>query len=142
VLRGLPLLMLLSAVLPAQAALSTAEIPGDSARSRPATVMDPMRPPPFALRQYRLEKQTKQAGTAAPKPSRKSTTRWVLNSILYAPGRQRAIVNGRLLAVGERIGGARLVAIERDRVRLRLQDRSITLKLGTARLDLKKTRKR
>ena len=134
--------MLMSAVLPAWAALTMGESPGDSTHTRPAAVTDPMRPPPFALRQYRLEKQKKPASTAEPKPTRKTAARWVLNSILYATGRRRAIVNGRLLAVGERIGGARLVAIERDRVRLRLQDRTITLKLGTARLDLKKTRKR
>jgi hypothetical protein len=103
---------------------------------------DPMRPPAFALGKYRQEKlrqQSRPAGDNKPSGRRPS---WVLSSILFAPGRQRAIVNGRLLAVGDRVDGARLTAIERDRVRLSIQGRTITLKLGTRRLDLKKTRTR
>jgi len=103
---------------------------------------DPMRPPAFALGKYRQEKlrqQQRPAGGDKPAARRPS---WVLSSILFAPGRQRAIVNGRLLAVGDRVDGARLTRIERDRVRLSLQGRTITLKLGTRRLDLKKTRTR
>ena len=102
---------------------------------------DPMQPPPFALRQYRLEKQKQKVVASAAKPAARPKT-WMLNSILHAPGRQRAIINGRLLAVGERIDGARVIAIDRDRVRLSRQGKTIILKLETARLDLKKTRTR
>jgi len=105
---------------------------------------DPMRPPAFALQKYRQEKlrlrrQQRPAGGVKPVSKRPS---WVLSSILYAPGRRRAIVNGRLLAVGDRVDGARLTRIERDRVQLSIQGRIITLKLGARRLDLKKTRTR
>ncbi len=102
---------------------------------------DPMQPPPFALRQYRLEKRKQKAVASAAKPAARPKT-WTLNSILHAPGRQRAIINGRLLAVGDRIDGARVIAIDRDRVRLSRQGKTIILKLETARLDLKKTRTR
>ncbi len=107
-----------------------------------AVMGDPMRPPPFALRQYRRERRAKQtpALSASRKPARKK--QWVLNSILYAPGRKRAIINGRLRAVGERINGARLVAIERDRVRLSSQGQILMLRLEKARIILEKNRKR
>ena len=99
-----------------------------------------MRPPAFALRKYRQEKQ-KQAASGPGKPAPKQEP-LRLHSILFSSLRRRAIINDRLLAVGDRIDGAKLVAIERDRVRLSRQGRKIVLKLGTSRLEMKKTRTR
>ncbi len=103
-------------------------------------IHDPMRPPAFALRKYR--EQQRKSATATPAGPVVKTEPLLLHSILYSPARRRAIINGRLLAVGDRIAGAKLVAIERDRVRLLRQGSNIVLKLGTGRLEMKKPRTR
>ena len=137
-------LLLLLAMLPLQAAqLDANRAVAPAAANTPAagkSVRDPMRPPAFALQKYRQEKQ-KQAAAGSRKPAPKQES-LRLHSILFSSLRRRAIINGRLLAVGDRIDGAKLVAIERDRVRLSRQGRKIVLKLGTDRLEMKKTRTR
>lgn len=140
---SLPLLLLL-AMLPLQAAqLDANRAVAPTAANTPVagkSVRDPMRPPAFALQKYRQEKQ-KQAAAGPRKPAPKQEP-LRLHSILFSSLRRRAIINDRLLAVGDRIDGAKLVAIERDRVRLSRQGRKIVLKLGTDRLEMKKTRTR
>ena len=103
-------------------------------------IHDPMRPPAFALRKYREQQRKSSAITPARTAAKAKPLR--LHSILYSPARRRAIINGRLLAVGDRIAGAKLIAIERERVRLLRDGAKIVLKLGASRLEMKKTRTR
>jgi MSHA biogenesis protein MshK len=42
-----------------------------------------------------------------------------LQSILVGPGRRHAVIDGRQVKVGDRVGDARIVAIDFDAVRLR-----------------------
>lgn len=46
----------------------------------------------------------------------------VVTSILYSPQRRAALVDGRIVTVGDRVGGGRVSAIERDAVVLETDD--------------------
>lgn len=54
---------------------------------------------------------------------------WQLGSILIAPQRRVAVINGRSLSVGSQVSGAKVVAIEADQVRLRRGNREFVLDL-------------
>jgi len=53
----------------------------------------------------------------------------LLQSVLIGPGRRTAIINGQVLQIGARVGEARLVKIEEDRVVLRTGSSHSTLRL-------------
>jgi MSHA biogenesis protein MshK len=53
----------------------------------------------------------------------------VLNAISLSPARRSAMINDRSVKVGEEIGGARVVAIERDGVRMQRGTEQFTLRL-------------
>ncbi len=55
--------------------------------------------------------------------------RWRLTSTLVAPHRRLAVINGRTVAQGERLGGARILAIRDGEVRVESRGRVITLHL-------------
>lgn len=84
--------------------------------SASSPLKDPTRPPTL--------KQVKKPPKAARKP-----LRWVLGSTLVSGQRRTAVINGRVLSVGERIAGARVLEIQPSRVRLRRNGRDITLVL-------------
>ena len=65
---------------------------------------DPTRPPNFSGLSL---------GAAAATPSGP-----VLQSIVLSPRRRLALIDGKLIGIGDRVGGATLVAIEIDSVRL------------------------
>ena len=54
---------------------------------------------------------------------------WQLGSILIAPQRRVAVINGRPLSVGDQVGGAKVMAIESGQVHLRRGSRTIVLEL-------------
>ncbi|RMG51379.1 MAG: hypothetical protein D6717_12945 [Gammaproteobacteria bacterium] len=80
---------------------------------------DPMQPP-------RIEVAAPAAKARAP--------RWYLSSVLVSPGRRVAIINGRAVAPGERVDGARVVAIHPERVILETRGRRIELRLPALKL--------
>jgi MSHA biogenesis protein MshK len=59
----------------------------------------------------------------------KTTPSLVLNAIRLSPTRRSAMINDRSIKVGERIGDARVVAIDRDGVRLQRGTEQFTLRL-------------
>ncbi len=74
---------------------------------------DPTRPPG-----YRLPR----SGPAAPQG-------WHLSGIWIRDGQRLALINGRMVRPGQRIDGARLVAVSPTAVRLARGDRIITVRL-------------
>ena len=60
-----------------------------------------------------------------------AAARYELSAILYSPDRRVAIVNGRSVREGQRVGRARVARIRRGRVELDLGDRRLTLALAT-----------
>ena len=59
----------------------------------------------------------------------KAVPRWVLSSTLIAPARRLATINGKTVGVGQKVGGARVVAINPAYVAIRDGDKEIILEL-------------
>lgn len=56
-----------------------------------------------------------------------------LSAIVYSPDRRVAVINGEPVAEGHKISGATVRRIERGRVELDYQGKSVNLKLSTLR---------
>jgi MSHA biogenesis protein MshK len=54
---------------------------------------------------------------------------WTLNTTVISPSRELAIINGKVLSVGDEINGAILLSIEHQQVKLSYKDDVIILKL-------------
>ena len=104
-----------------------------------AEVRDPMRPPPFALQKYKLEKLKKNPPPAPAPKSQQEEQPWVLNSILYSNERQHAVINNVLVRKGDTIRGARLVRLTPDSVRLVRKGRVIDLDLRSRYKSIRKS---
>lgn len=69
------------------------------------------------------------AGSDAAAGNAKAAPSLVLNAIRLSPTQRRAMINDRSVKVGERIGDARVIAIDRDGVRLQRGTEQFTLHL-------------
>lgn len=83
------------------------------------TLPDPTRPPAFLFAPV-------DSDAAA---TERSKAGLVLQSVLIAPGRRTAIIGGRHLAIGDRLGDLTLVRVEETEVLLRGPEGSRTLRL-------------
>jgi hypothetical protein len=104
-------------------------------------IQDPMQPPAFALEKFRLAKlknriKTVKTGVKVKKPVVKPLR---LTSILYSSGRKIAIIDNRMLRVGDTIRSARLIRINRHSARLLKKGKIIELKLSSDFSAIKKT---
>lgn len=88
-------------------------VPAD--RGNTASLSDPTRPPQRFV-------EPAASGDALSKGLQ-------LGAILIAPQRRVAVINGRPLSAGDRINGAKVVAIEPGQVRLQRGGRGFVLKL-------------
>lgn len=79
---------------------------------------DPTRPPAAAL-----------VSPAAPDTTAPERADMTLQAIVEAAGRRVAVVNGTRVEVGERVAGARILAIGSNHVRLQRADETIDLVL-------------
>lgn len=106
--------LLLASFLPAAWALAEAE-----------QRRDPLRPPGEVK--------------ADPAP-RFNASAWKLTSTLVADGRRVAIINDRAVQPGDRVGGARVLAIESGRVRLDYRGRKFTITRPGSRVRMRRQR--
>ena len=58
------------------------------------------------------------------------TVRYVVSAIFYSSDRRVAVVNGRAVSVGDRLGAARVVAIGPESLTLDVSGRHVTAKLA------------
>jgi hypothetical protein len=79
---------------------------------------DPLRPP--------VQQQP-----AAANPVNVNPADWRLASTLVADGRRVAVINGRVVAPGQSVDGARVLAVSRGEVRLRVGDQRFTIRSST-----------
>ena len=100
---------------------------------------DPMRPPEFAMKKFKLEK-AKSKGNASQKVVKKQVkaSPWVLSSILYSDQRKHAIINNTLVKQGDVIKGARLIRLRPNGVQLLNKGKIIDLTLGKSSNSVKK----
>ncbi|NOX09780.1 MAG: hypothetical protein GXP22_09910 [Gammaproteobacteria bacterium] len=59
---------------------------------------------------------------------------WILNSILHAPQRRIAIINGKSLTTGDTINNAQIIAINKDTVKLGSNKKAIILTLKSRKI--------
>lgn len=76
---------------------------------------DPTRPP------------TADAKTSYVTPKKNKRSRWTLHSTLVSSSRRTAVINNRVVSLGDRINGATVVSIQPSSVRLRAKGREVTL---------------
>lgn len=104
-------------------------------------IRDPMQPPAFALKQFKLAKIKARADggvkkTTVKKPSAKPLQ---LRSILISQTRKVAIINDRMLVVGDEIDKAKVVKILNDRVELIRKGKRIKLVLDNQLISIRKS---
>lgn len=102
---------------------------------------DPMRPPAYALEKYRLAKIKKTAVTRKVQKKVVAKHRWVLNSILFSPGRQHAIINNKLVNRGGKVDGAKLIELQSGSVTLLSKGKKIKLTINESQVRLKSIKK-
>ncbi len=100
---------------------------------------DPMQPPAYALQKFRqakLSAKPQVAKSTAVKPQQKPLQ---LTSILIARNRKIAIIDDQMLALGDRIRGAKLVGLTRASARLVRKGKVINLSLNNDSTAIKKS---
>lgn len=102
---------------------------GVGALAKAEELRDPMQPPAFALQKIRQARLSGKPATPAVSVSRAKQKPLQLTSILFSPNRKIAIIDDQMLAVGDRIRGARLVKLTRVRARLVRKGKVINLSL-------------
>jgi len=105
-----------------------------------AEFYDPMKPPPYAMNKFRLEKISKTSRVKKPQPGSKKIAPWVLSSILFSSQRKHAIINNKLVKKGDVIRGAKLIRLKPDSVRLSAKGKVIDLSLRKQFKSIKKSR--
>jgi len=91
---------------------------------------DPMQPPTFALNKFRQAKLSKRPQVIKSVVKKTPEKLWVLTSIIYSSNRKIVIIDDQMLAVGDKIRGARVVSISRDEARLVRKGKVIKLSLN------------
>ena len=102
--------ILLASVAAALALMGAAHVSAEA-------INDPMQPP------GREMAGRGKAGTPA------AATRYRLDSVIIAPNRRQAIINGQRLSLGESIGGSRLIDVQATQVTLLVGGKSHVLTL-------------
>jgi hypothetical protein len=104
---------------------------------------DPMQPPAFALEKFRQAKfknRIKAVKTGV-KVKKSVVKPMQLTSIIYSPDRKIAIIDDRMLRVGDTIRNAKLIRINRNSARLLKKGKFIELNLSGELTAIKKTRR-
>ena len=129
-----------TAILIIPAMLCGAILSAGVVQSADDTVRDPMQPPAFALKQFRLAKIKRQGAGSVKKAAVKKAPAKPLNlsTILIGQARKVAIINDRMLVVGDKIDDAKVVKILNDRVELIRKGKRIKLVLDNQVLSIRK----
>lgn len=76
---------------------------------------------------WALSDPTRPPSTPDPRHAPAARPHWRVTSVMIAPARRVAVVNGRLVRVGDRVGGARVIAVLPEGVRLQRGGREFTV---------------
>ena len=112
---------------------------GVGALAKAEELRDPMQPPALALQKFRLAKLGGKPAPTKSSVSKPNPEPLQLTSILFSQNRKIAIIDDQMLAVGDRIRGAKLVRLTRVSARLVRKGKVINLSLDN---DLAAIRKR
>ena len=112
---------------------------GVGALASAAELRDPMQPPAFALQKYREAEWANKPRSEKTAVKAAAADPLRLTSIIYSDERKLAIIDDQMLAIGDRVRGAKLVSLTRDSARLVRKGRVINLQLGTELTTISKT---
>lgn len=79
-------------------------------------ITDPMQPPNMR-------------GDSVKHITKSKTAKWRLTSVLIGQKRRLATINGKILSIGEKINGAKLIDIQPSVITLNVENRNIIIKL-------------
>lgn len=79
-------------------------------------ITDPMQPPNMR-------------GSSIKNISQNKIAKWRLTSILIGQKRRHAMINGKILSIGEKVNGAKLIDIQPAVVTLNFKNKNIIIKL-------------
>lgn len=119
--------------------ISASEISNPISKSISNTIKNPMRPPAFALQKYQQEKNKNKSKVVAVQQNTVEPKMLQLTSILYSSTRKIAIIDDRMLSIGDSINGARLVSVKKDSARLVKNGKTINLRLSNQSKNIRKT---
>ena len=111
---------------------------GVGALAKAEELRDPMQPPAFALQKFRQAKSSGEPTSTKSSVSKPKPKPMQLTSILISPNRKIAIIDDQMLAVGDRIRGARLIKLTRISARLVRKGKVIDLSLDNDLAAIKK----
>ena len=103
---------------------------GFGALVRAQELRDPMQPPPLALLKFKQAKWARQPRTSAPKQEQPRQESMQLTEIIYSRDRKVAVIDDRVLSIGDKIRGAKLVKLTRESARLVRNGKVIKLSLN------------
>lgn len=101
---------------------------------------DPMKPPALAVQKMRAKTAKKTVKKPVRKVVLKPLPPLVLQSIIYSSARKIAIINDMPVVSGERVEGARVVDIKKDRVTLVRRGKKLELMLDSDSRAINKTK--
>ena len=99
---------------------------------------DPMQPPPLALQKFREAKWANRPKVSKPTVKKPAPKPLQLTSILISKDRRVAIINDKMLGIGDKIDNATLVRLTRDSARLVRKGKVINLRLNNELIAIRK----
>jgi hypothetical protein len=112
---------------------------GVGALAKAANLRDPMQPPAYALQKFRQAKLSAAPAVTKGTAVKPQQTPLQLTSILISRDRKIAIIDDQMLALGDRIRGAKLVGLTRASARLVRKGKVIKLSLDNDSTAIKKS---
>jgi hypothetical protein len=111
---------------------------GVGALAKAGELRDPMQPPAFALHKFRQAKLSGKPVLSTASASKPMPEPLQLTSILFSQNRKIAIIDDQMLAVGDRVRGAKLVKLTRVSARLVRKGKVINLSLDNGSTAIRK----
>ena len=102
-------------------------------------IKNPMRPPAFALQKYQQARNKNKPQVVAVEQELVKSKTLELTSILYSSTRKIAIIDDKMLSVGDKIYGAKLVRIKKNSARLISNGKTINLRISSKSTNIRKT---
>jgi hypothetical protein len=102
-------------------------------------VSDPMRLPRVVLQKYGLTDNSYKPKVVVRQGNSTKTKTFELTSILYSATRKIAIIDDKMLSVGDKISGAKLVSVKKYSARLIRNGKTINLRISNGSKNIRKS---
>lgn len=100
---------------------------------------NPMRPPAYALEKFQQARDKNKPKVAIAEAKTIKPKALQLTSILYSSSRKVAIIDDRMLSIGDSINGAKVISIKKNSASLNRKGKIINLSLSNQQEIIRKT---